>query len=277
MGLRWGSLAAALLAAASAASAAQAAPWPTPARPGVQVFRYEGQEAAPGSIKGYRTDFRLRTDHAGGVTAAIISSQTFDGRAWTPVTADPACLAAMGARPGELATVRLYPMSPEAAKLGDAFLAPCAPAGVFFPLTDILNVTLILASDTFGVRKLAAPGEKASFAGFSTTLDRLGIQMAEASAGGEVTLVSVGKDQATLDWKPAPSKITLVEQAGGSAVHLSGTETFAFRLVVDRRTGVLVRADSLYDDLDLAIAAPGLPVDKPPRMAVKRTVSISPR
>ncbi len=273
---RWGTLALALL-AASVASIGQAAPWPTPAKPGAQVFRYEGQEAAPGSVKGYRTDFRLRTDHGGGVTAAIISSQTFDGKSWTTVKADPACLAAMGARPGELAMVRLYPMSPEAAKLGDAFLAPCAPAGVFFPLTDILNVTLILASDTFGVRKLAAPGDKASFAGFSTTLDRLGIQMAEASDGGEVTLVSMDKDQATLDWKPTPSKITLVEQAGGSAVHLSGTETFAFRLVVDRHTGALARAQSLYDDLDLAVAAPGLPVDKPPRLAVKRTVSISPQ
>jgi hypothetical protein len=273
---RWGSLALALL-AASAASAGQTAPWPTPAKAGAQVFRYEAQEAAPGSIKGYRTDFRLRTEHAGGVTAEIISSQTFDGKTWTPVAADPACLAAMGARPGELATVRLYPMTPERARLGDAFLAACAPAGVFFPLTDILNVTLILASDTFGVRKLAAPGDKASFAGFSTTLDRLGIQMAEASDGGEVTLVSMDEDQATLDWKPTTSKITLVEQAGGSAVHLSGTETFAFRLVVGRRTGALVRAQSIHDDLDLAIAAPGLPVDKPPRMAVKRTVSISPR
>jgi hypothetical protein len=101
--------------------------------------------------------------------------------------------------------------------------------------------------------------------------------MAEASDGGEVTLVSMDKDQATLDWKPSPAKIALVEQAGGMAIHLSGTETFAFRLVVDRHTGALVRADSLYDDLDLAIAAPGVPTDKPPRMGVKRTVAILPR
>ena len=44
---RWGPLALALLAAMGAASASDAAPWPTPARPGAQVFRYEGQEASP--------------------------------------------------------------------------------------------------------------------------------------------------------------------------------------------------------------------------------------
>jgi hypothetical protein len=269
-----GALALALLAAVCAAAAAPAAPWPAPAKASAQVFRYEGREVSSVSTKGYRTDFRLRTDGRGGVVADIVSSQTYDGRAWTPVAVDPTCAEAMEARRGELASIRLYPMTSERAKLGDAFLAPCAPAGVFFPLTDILNVAVILASDAFSVRKLAAPGDKASFGGFSTTLDRLGVQMAETSDGGEVTLVSADRHLATIDWKPAPATITLVEQAGATSIHLSGTETFAFRVEVDRRTGALVRADSLYDDLDLVVAAPGLP--HPPRLAVKRRVAISP-
>jgi hypothetical protein len=263
------------LLAAGVAAVTHAGPWPTPARADAHVFRYEAQEAGAGSTKGYRTEFRLRTDGKGGVVADVIASQTYDGKAWTPVVADRACRGAMGARPGELASVRLFPLSPERAKLGDAFLPACAPAGVFFPLTDILNVALILASDTFSARKLGAAGDKVGFAGFSTTLDRLGVQMVEASDGGEVTLVSVDRDQATIDWKPATAKITLVEQAGASAVHLSGTESFAFRVVVERSTGALVRADTLYDDLDLVVTVPGLAPDKSPRVVVKRSVHIS--
>ena len=256
--------------------AAHAGAWPIPAAAGSQSFRYEAMEVSRVSTKGYRTDFSLRSDGRGGVVADIVSSQTYDGKAWTPVVVDDACRKAMDAPPGELARVKLYPLTPDQTRLGDAFLAQCAPAGVFFPLTDILNVVLIVASETFGVRRLAAPGDATGCAGFATSLDRLGLPMTDASEGGPLSLASVDGGQATLDWKPTPSRIEMVETSGASQIRLSGTETFAFRVLVDRRTGSLAGAQSLYDDLDLGVAIATLPPEKRPRLAVKRTVTITP-
>ncbi len=267
------------LAAASSAAARPAPPWRTPTAAGVRSYRYEGREIAPGSTKGYRVDFRIRSSAAGAQVAEIIRSATFDGKTWTPVTIDPPCAVALHARQGELAVIALYPLSAEQAKLGDAFLARCAPAGVFFPITDILNVALILASDRFHLNDLRQAGQSAAFAGFSTSLDRLGVTMAESSDGGATSLASVDKDRAVVEWKPLPARLDLVERdaAGpGKPVHLSGTERFAFRVVIDARSGALERADTLYDDLDLAVDVAGLPQDKLPHMAIRRTVSIEP-
>ena len=245
----------------------------------MRSYRYEAREIAPGSTKGYRVDFRLRSAGNGGELVEIVRSQTLDGKDWKPVTVDPACAQALHARPGEHATIALYPLSADQAKLGDAFMAPCAPAGVFFPLTDILNVVLILASDRFHVRDLKMPGQSAAFSGFSTRLDRLGVTMAESSDGGTVGLVSLDKSRGVIAWKPSPAKLDLVDHDGagpGKPVHLSGTEHFAFRVVVDRPAGALERADTLYDDLDLAVVLPNLPAEKYPHLAVRREVTITP-
>jgi hypothetical protein len=190
------------------------------------------------------------------------------------VSTDAACAKAMGAKPGRLATVRLSPLSVEQAKLGDAFLATCAPAAVFFPLTDILNIALIQSSDRFHASDLKSVGQANAFPGFSTSLDRAGIAMQESSDGGQVSLASLDDRHATIDWKPDVAKLDLVEQNGGQAVKLDGTEHFAFRLVIDARTGWLERANSLYDDLDMTVAVPNVPADKSPRVVVKRVVTI---
>ena len=250
----------------------------TPPHAGVHSYRYEVQEVSPVSTKGYRTDIRLTSDGHGGAVADLIDSQTYDGKTWTRVTVDPACAAALHARPGELARVTLLPLSPEQAKLGDAFLAPCAPAGVFFPLTDILNVVLIQSSDAFHLRDLNEVGQSATFPGFATSIDRPEISMTETSSGGSISLAGVEAGRAQVDWKPDVAKLDLVEKnAGGPAkpFTLSGTEHFAFRVQIDVKTGTLERADTLYDDLDMTVQVPG--AEGPaPRVAIKRIVSLGP-
>jgi hypothetical protein len=194
------------------------------------------------------------------------------------VAVDPACAAALHAKPGELAEVRLFPLTPEQAKLGDAFLPNCAPAGVFFPLTDILNVVLIQSSDTFHLRDLKKVGQSASFAGFTTSVDRPEISMTETSTGGSISLAGIEKGRALVDWKPDISKLDLVEKdAGGPGkpFTLSGTEHFAFRVQIDVKTGTLERADTLYDDLDMTVQIPG-GQGPSPRVAIKRIVSLGP-
>jgi hypothetical protein len=259
---------------ATGAAAAGPAPWRRAPTPGVASYRYDVREIVGATTRGYRTDYRIRVRGDGRVVAEIVSVQTLDGKGFTPVTVDPACAAAMHARPGELATVQLFPLSPEQAKLGDAFLAPCAPAGVFFPLTDILNVALIQASKTFHLDSLNKVGQVSDFPGFSTSLDRAGVAMAEESPGGKITLQSLEGGRATLDWAPNPAALHLVEQNAGPPVKLDGTEHFAFRLVLDAGSGWPRQADTLYDDLDMRVAVPGLPPDKLPKVAIKRLVSI---
>jgi hypothetical protein len=267
----------AMIGAALAVGAAVAAPtqWRATPTAGVHTYRYEAREIVSGATTGYRTDYRLRSDGKGGAVAEVVRSATFDGKAWTPVSIDPACAKALDARPGELATVRLYPLTAERAKLGDAFLATCAPAGVFFPLTDILNVVLIQSSDRFRANELKNVGQSADFPGFSTSLDRTGIAMSESSTGGSTSLASVDGGHATLDWKPDLARINMVEQHGDESVQLDGTEHFAFRLTIDARSGLLQHAEALYDDLDVAVVLPNIPPEKLPRLAIKRTVSIS--
>jgi hypothetical protein len=246
---------------------------------GVRAYRYEVQDIAPQSTTGYRLDFRLRTEASGDQTAEVVRAWGFDGKTWTPVTVDAACAAALHARPGELAVVPLYPMTPERAQLGDAFLANCAPSAVFLPLTDVLNVVLIEASDRFHLRDLRSVGQSAPFPGFSTSLHRPGLAMTESSDGGATTLVSRNADRVVVDWAPSISSLDLVEQdAGGPGqpVHLVGTEHFAFRVTIDAPSGSLESATTLYDDLNLTVIVPGLADAQRPRIASRRVVTIEP-
>ena len=259
---------------AGATVAAASAPWRAAPDAGARTYRYEVHELTGGSVRGYRMDYRLRADGKGGVTADVIRTATFDGTAYTPAVVDAACAKAMNARPGEVASLSLFPLTAAQAKLGDAFLPDCAPPAVFFPLTDILNVVLIQSSDRFRVGALKTVGQSAPFAGFSTSLDRAGMAMAETASGGAVTLTSLDHGEATLDWKPEPAELDLTEGSGGQAIKLHGTEHFAFRLVIDARTGWLKRGETLSDDLDMAVALPNAPADKAPRVATRRMVSI---
>ena len=55
---------------------------------------------------------------------------------------------------------------------------------------------------------------------------------------------------------------------------LKGTTHFAFRLEIDANSGVLERASTLYDDIDLTVQVPGLAADKLPVVKQRRTVTI---
>jgi hypothetical protein len=264
------------IAAGLAAGAATRPPRLTPTA-GSTLFRYEVRQTMAGEVSGWRTKYRLQTDGHRGAVAIVLQSEALDHGAWSPVTVDPGCRAAMHAGPGELAEVRLSPLSPEAAKLGDAFLALCAPPGVFNPITDLLNVTLIQTSTSFRIDALRRAGDTAQFAGFSTSLSRPTLEMSETSAGGEITLVGVEEGRALVDWKPTPSRLHLVNRlASGQQVPLDGTEHFAFRLEIDVSTGALRSAHTLYDDLDLTAAVPGVPTNRQPRLKITREVAIVP-
>jgi hypothetical protein len=241
--------------------------------PGVRHYIYEATETvAGGPVHGYRTEFDLQNS-AGAVYAIVRKSSVLDG-SWKSVEPDSACRAAMHGDKTSLARVKLSPLSADAAKtLGDSFLAMCAPPGVFFPLTDILNVALIPGSH-FRATELGAVGQSLSYAGFAAAFDRSGVAIKESSPGGEISLASLDDGHAVLDWKPALADLEIVEKANQPPVTLNGTEHFAFRAEVDRRTGVLERAAAIFDDLDMKVV--GAP-DSVPHVRITRTVKIEPR
>jgi hypothetical protein len=247
--------------------------FPAEPRDGTRHYLYRATEMAGAHQSGgYRTEFDLET--SGGATYAVIrKSSVFDG-AWKPVEPDAKCRAAMHGDKSSLARVKLSPMDPEAAKtLGESFLPMCAPPGVFFPLTDILNVAIIPTSDRFRASELRKTGDSLAYPGFDAAFDRSGIAMRETSPGGEIKLSMLDKHRAVLDWQPAIADLELIEQAHQPPVHLKGTEHFAFRVEVDRKTGFIERAAATYDNLNLKVI--GAPDSLPP-LQITRTVTIDP-
>jgi hypothetical protein len=255
------------------AAAQSAAVFPAQPKAGTRHYLYQATETVGDhQTGGYRTEFDLET--SGGATYAIIrKSAVYDG-AWKPVEPDANCRAAMHGDSNSLARVKLSPMDPEIAKtLGEAFLPMCAPPGVFFPLTDILNVAIIPTSDRFRATELRIVGQSLSYPGFDAAFDRSGIGFKETSPGGAIKLSMLDKHRAVLDWQPATADLELIEKAHQPAVHLKGTESFAFRVDVDRKTGLINRAAATFDNLDMKVI--GAP-DTFPHLHITRTVTIDP-
>jgi hypothetical protein len=248
--------------------------------PGLRHYRYDSVERAPGQPdKAYRVDFDLAADAHGGIVAIVRHAARGAGGAWTETALDADCRAALRARPGELARVTLAPLAPEsAATLGDAFMAGCAPAELFFPMTDILNVALVQSSPHFGLASLASPGDSRHFTGFDTRLDRLGVGIDAASPGGTTRFAARSGGRLYVDWVPDPMRIAILHHGAlnGQDLHLAGVENFAFRLIIDAPTGALVSAATPYDRLDLIVQLPGMPPESAPRMTITREVTITP-
>jgi hypothetical protein len=255
-------------------------PWLKPA-PGRHAYRYEVTEIVNGQIhSAYRTDFDLVVTRDGAVEAVILrAEQAADGKTFTAVPVSDDCKARMHAPKDGVARARLWPLSPETARtMGNEFLDTCAPPGVFFPLTDIVNVAIIPVSGRFGVERLKRVGDSAHYEGFTATFDRAGEGLKETTHGGEVRLVSMSARAATVDWAPALADLDLHDRGpNGEPLFLQGTEHWAFRLELDRRSGALIRAHTTYDDLDLTIRLTDVPPDKQPKIKINRTVSIEPR
>ena len=244
---------------------------------GVQHYRYEQTERVPGQPdKGYRLDYDLETTPL-RVTAIVRRAQEGSGGQWRDAEVSAACATAMHAEPGELARVTLSPIEPEAAAtMNDAFLSQCAPAAIFYPITDILNVSLVQTSTQFGLRGLHAPGDRFRFQGYATQFERLGVAVSLAAPGGETRLTALDPRAATVDWVSDPLQLGITRRATSTEpeIRLSGVERFAFRLVIDARTGVLERAATTSDALDLLVSVPGLAPERAPRLAITREVSI---
>jgi hypothetical protein len=244
--------------------------------PGERLYHYEVTETQGAKSSGYRVDVRLRTEREGGVLATVLRATQFDGDAHQETSLPADCAQALHAPPGALAQVRLFPLDAEAARLGEAFMAFCAPPALFFPMTDILNVVLIQASDRFAIGELANGRRSARFAGFSTQLRRPAFEMAETSDDGEIALAAGSGGVTFVDWMPSPSRLEIITEADGRPVTLKGTERFAIRLEIDRH-GALQRASTRYDDLDLGVSVAGVPPDRAPRVQIHRVFVIERR
>ena len=256
-------------------------PFKLNATAGTRHYRYTSFEQPEGQLgTRYRVDFDLVTDASNGVTAVVRKAESAKGDIWsTPVVSDE-CKKALQGSDDALARVTLSPLSPEAAAaLGEPFMAMCAPAAYFYPMTDILNVSLIQTSPLFHLADLTSTGKSARFEGFHTKLDRFGTAMVASSPGGTITLTSLDDHVANVDWAPDPMALTLVQRATQTMPELtmSGFERFAFRVVIDRASGTLVRATTTLDSLNLVVSMQGLPPDKAPHLAIKREVAIEPR
>jgi hypothetical protein len=249
--------------------------------PGVHSYHYEVAETVNGApTHGYRTDFDLKVNRDGTIDAIVRAAQESDGKTWNVVKVADACAPKLHAPKGAVAQVRLWPTPDKdpSKGLGASFLDVCAPAGVFFPLTDILNVVVIPTADAALGSKLRKPGDTATFAGFTAAYDRAGEGLKETTHGGTTTLVSVEPTRATLNWAPELADLELSEHtAQGQALKLVGTEHWAFRVEIDPHTGVLIRAKATYDNLDLVVHMQGVPEDKAPKVKITRMVSIDPR
>ncbi len=264
------------LTALGAPALAAPQPWLKPA-PGRHTYRYTVTETVNGGFQqGYRTGFDFQIGRDGAVDVLVMSAEeSADGKTWRPVAVPEDCKAKLKPPKGGIATARLWPISSEAARTMDSsFLDTCAPPGVFFPITDILNVAVIPVSGRFGVEKLKKVGDTATYEGFTAHFDRAGETLTETAHGGEVRFVSLDARTAVIDWAPAPADLDLLEHHGSQPVALRGTEHWAFRLEFDRRTGVLIRARTTYDDLDLKMRMEGVPDDKLPKLKISRSVLI---
>ena len=255
------------------AAAQPGAVFPAQPKAGTRHYLYQATETVGDHQSGgYRTEFDLETS-AGATYAVIRKSSVYDG-AWKPVEPDAKCRAAMHGDSNSLARVKLSPMDSETAKsLGEGFLPMCAPPGVFFPLTDILNVAIIPTSGRFHAADLRTVGQSLSYSGFDAAFDRSGIGFKESSPGGAIKLSMLDKHRAVLDWQPATADLELIERAHQPPVHLKGTESFAFRVDVDRKTGFINRAAAMFDNLDMKVI--GAP-DTFPHLHITRTVTIDP-
>ena len=267
--------------AATVSPALAETPFKTSVAPGTRHYRYVATEQPAGQQPSrYRVDFDLVTDANGGVTAIVRKAEAAKGDSWTTTMVDADCKKALHGKGATLARVTLAPLSPEAAaSLGEPFMAMCAPPAYFFPMTDILNVSLIQTSPSFHLADLTAFGAKARFDGFSTKLDRFGRAIAGSSPGGEITLSALDGQVATVDWAPDPFQLTIVQHAaaGSPEMTMAGFEHYAFCVEIDRMTGALRRAVTTVDSLDMVISMPGLPADKAPHIAITRQVTIEPR
>jgi hypothetical protein len=268
------SIAACALLGFAASAQAQTIRWVPEA--GTHGYHYEAITQVPDAPgNGYRLDYDLVSDGKGGLVAVVKAAQHRQGSDWYDVDIEDECRTALGAQGKELARVTLSPITPEAAKLGTAFLPDCAPRDIFFPVTDILRVSLYQVAPQFALAKLTKPGDSARFAGHSLDIDRLKTSIKLESPGGTVTFAVLLPGRATVEWASDPTAITMVHRGAymGADVTLTGNETSVYRLDIDPATGVLLGAATTSDKFDATMSLPG---DYSRPLPVTQEVKITP-
>jgi hypothetical protein len=239
----------------------------------LEVLEHVGERPDSGG----RIDYDLVFDGKGGLVAVVRSAERVEEGVVKPVNVDDACRAALHAGPGELARVTFAPVTPQAAaNLGEDFLPACAPIGLFGPVSEVFRLTMIQLGPEFGIAKLAKPGDSHRFPAFASKVDRPTMTIDLQSAGGSMTFASEDKGRATVDWVPDTTSVSIVnrEAIPNVAVRGEGTARFAMRLVIDRRTGVLLSAASTTDRADLILDIKDAP---PINLRITRTLKIAPR
>lgn len=265
-----------LLALAAPASA-QSVRWVPEA--GTHGYRYETTTTVPGAPgNGYRLDYDLVSDGKGGIVAVVIGAWHRAGAPeWSDAEIDDACRTALHGQGKEFARVTLSPISPATVgNLGPEFMAECAPADIFFPMTDILRVALVQVAPEFGMAKLTKPGQSGRYPGYVTQTERLDTAIDIKSTGGTITFAALVPGRATIDMISDPTPLTLIHRRAysGADVTLTGTETSGFRIEIDPATGVMLGATSTGDKLDVTMSLPG-GYSQP--LPVTRETKITPR
>ncbi len=261
---------AAIVAAAMATAASKPVYQPIPVQ-GVRHYTYQVIQTINGTThKGYRTNFDIESK-GGELFAIVRSTSELDGDSWKAVTPDAACRKAMNGGADNIARVKLYPLGSNAHDLGASFLDLCAPPAVFFPLTDILNATMVPLPGTFNATKLRKVGDLVPFAGFEAAFARAGEAIHETTDGGDVRLAALDDGRAAIEWRPREAKLSTKDQTPRGPMTLDGTEAWSFRVELDRRTGAIEHASTMNDDLDLKIV--GAP-DSVPHIRIARAVTI---
>lgn len=256
---------------------AQAPRWTPEA--GTYPYRYETVTTVPDAPgQRFRIDYDLVSDGKGGVVAVVKAAAAGEGKdGWAEIEVDQACRTALKGQGAELARVTLWPLSSEViATLGPAFMADCAPTEIFFPLTDVLNLTLVQFAPRYGLSTLAKPGDTRPVPGEKIRFDRLDTVLDAESPGGTITFAALTPSRATIDWASLPVKVKMVHRRAynGADVTLTGTDSSTYRLEIDPRTGVLLGAVSTDSRLDVVMSLPG---DYTQPLAITREMKITPR
>lgn len=265
------------LLALTAPASAQSIRWAPGA--GTHSYRYESITTVPGAPgNGYRIDYDLVSDGKGGIVAVVTGAWYKEGAPeWSDAEIDDACRKSLHAEGKELARITLSPIDPKTiGTLGPDFIAECAPADIFFPMTDILRVALVQVAPEFGIATLTKPGQNSRYPGYATKTERLDTAIDITSTGGTITFTTLVPGKATLDMVSDPMKLTLIHRRAysGADVTLTGTETSGFRIDIDPATGVLLSASSTGDKLDVTMSLPG---DYSQPLPVTRETHITPR
>ena len=246
---------------------------------GTYPYRFETSTEIPNAPgNSFRLDYDLVSDGKGSLVAVVRGAWTRQSAPeWSDAEIDAECRKAMGAQGDELGRVTLWPVAPDmATSLGAGFMADCAPAELFFPITDILTVVQIQVSPQFGLAKLAKPGDSYQFAPYKIALDRNDTVLDLQGTGGTVQFASAVPGRATIGYHPNPSNISIIHRRAysGADVTLTGTASGVIRLEINPDTGVLLGAEAVGDKLDVTMSLPG-GFSQP--LAITREMKIAPR